>query len=192
MPAPRRTATRSRRPAAAPELREARASDVPALARMGAALAREHHRMDPARFFLPEEPIERGYAWWLGKELLNPRAAILVAARRGRPVGYAYGRIERRDWNTLRERCAVGVDLWVEKGERRRGLGRRLVEALAATFAARAEGRLVIQVAARNRLALGAFARMGFRETVVELARELEAPPPPPLRSGRRAAPPPS
>jgi len=192
MPARRRTATRSRRPAAAPELRDARASDIPALARMGAELAREHHRMDPARFFLPEEPIERGYAWWLGKELLNPRALILVATRRGRPVGYAYGRIERRDWNTLRERCAVGVDLWVEKSERRRGLGRQLVEALVAAFAARAESRLVIQVAARNRLALEAFAGMGFRETVVELLRELEGAPPPALRSGRRAGRPPS
>ena len=120
----RRPAPASRRPAPAPELRDARASDLPALARMGAELAREHHRMDPARFFLPDEPIERGYAWWLGKELVNPRAAILVAVRRGRAVGYAYGRIERRDWNTLRERCAVGVDLWVAPPERRRGLGR--------------------------------------------------------------------
>jgi GNAT superfamily N-acetyltransferase len=173
-----RAAAPRRRPAAPPALRDARASDLPALARMGATLAREHHRMDPGRFFLPEEPIEKGYAWWLGKELVNPRAAILVAARRGRPVGYAYGRIERRDWNTLRERCAVGVDLWVAPAERRRGLGRLLVEALVARFAARGEPRLVIQVAARNRLALSAFAGMGFRETVMELARELPAPPP--------------
>jgi len=191
MPAPRRRSTSRRRPAA-PGLREARSSDLAALSRMGARMAREHHRMDPARFFLPEEPIERGYAWWLGKELLNPRAVILVAARGGRPVGYAYGRIERRDWNTLRERCAVGVDLWVEPGQRRRGLGRRLVEALLSTFAARGEPRLVIEVAARNRLALRVFAGMGFRETLVELARELEAAPRRALRPGRRAAPPPS
>src|SRR5512144_2651114 len=82
-------------------VRDARSGDLAALARMGARLAREHHAMDPARFFLPEEPIEKGYAWWLGKELVNPRASILVAARRGRVIGYAYGRLERRDWNTL-------------------------------------------------------------------------------------------
>jgi ribosomal protein S18 acetylase RimI-like enzyme len=161
-------------------LRDARAADLPALARMGARLAREHHAMDPARFFLPEEPIEKGYAWWLGKELVNPRASIVVAARRGRPIGYAYGRIERRDWNTLRERCAVGVDLWVEPRARRGGAGRALVEALVERFAARGQPRIVIQVAAANRLARRIFAGLGFREALVELAREL------PPRGGER------
>jgi GNAT superfamily N-acetyltransferase len=174
MPSARRPA----RPSPSPFLvRAARAADLAALARMGARLAREHHAMDPTRFFLPEEPIEKGYAWWLGKELVNPRAAILVAVRRGGVVGYAYGRIEKRDWNTLRERCAVGVDLWVEPRARRGGMGVRLVEALAGRFAERGEPRLVIQVGARNALARRIFAGMGFRETVVELARELEPAP---------------
>lgn len=154
-------------------LRDARAADLPALARMGARLAREHHQLDAARFFLPEEPIEKGYAWWLGKELVNPRATIVVATRRGRLLGYAYGRIERRDWNTLRERCAVGVDLWVEPRARRGGVGRALVEALVQRFADRGQPRIVIQVAAANRLARRVFAGLEFRETLVELAREL-------------------
>ena len=167
-------AKRARRRSPTPFLlRDARPSDLPTLARMGARLAREHHALDPARFFLPEEPIEKGYAWWLGKELVNPRAAILVAARRGKLLGYAYGRVERRDWNTLRERCAVGVDLWVEPRARRGGVGRRLVEALVQRFAAKGQPRLVIQVAAANRLARRVFAGMEFRETLVELAREL-------------------
>jgi ribosomal protein S18 acetylase RimI-like enzyme len=156
------------------------------MARMGARLAREHHRLDPARFFLPEEPIEDGYAWWLGKELVNPRATLLVAVRRGRVVGYGYGRIERRDWNTLRERCAVGVDLWVEPRARRGGVGKRLVEGLLERFAARGEPRLILQVAAGNTLARRAFAGMGFRETVVEVAQELEAPPGTRARKPRR------
>jgi len=174
-----------RRAASRVAIRDARAEDVFVLARMGARLAREHHRMDPARFFLPEEPIEDGYAWWLGKELVNPRAVVLVAVRRGRPVGYAYGRVEKRDWNTLRERCAVGVDLWVEPRSRRGGVGRRLVDALAERFAARGEPRLVIQVAATNERALGAFDGMGFRRTVVELSRELDPARPTPPKDRR-------
>jgi ribosomal protein S18 acetylase RimI-like enzyme len=150
------------------------------MARMGARLVREHHRLDPARFFLPKEPIEGGYTWWLGKELVNPRASLLVATRRGRVVGYVYGRIERRDWNTLRERCAVGVDLWVEPRARRAGAGRRLLEALVERFAERGEPRILLQVAAGNAVARELFAEMGFRETLVELAREL------PARPGRR------
>src|SRR5689334_18312932 len=89
-------------------VRPAGPDDVRALGALGAKLARAHHAWDPQRFFLPEEPVEDGYAWWLGKELENPRAVILAAvAARGRVVGYAYGRIEPRDWNALRDRCGV-------------------------------------------------------------------------------------
>ncbi|HET7824589.1 MAG TPA: GNAT family N-acetyltransferase, partial [Anaeromyxobacter sp.] len=134
-----------------------------ALARLGAKLAREHHAMDPERFFLPDEPIEDGYAWWLGKELANPRAAVLVAMSGSEVVGYAYGRIEPRDWNTLRDRCGVGVDLWVEPRARGGGVGARLVEALADALADLGAGRVVIDVAARNPEAARLFERLGFR-----------------------------
>jgi ribosomal protein S18 acetylase RimI-like enzyme len=174
------------------EIREATPDDLPACARLGAKLAREHHALDPERFFAPEEPLEAGYAWWLGKERANPRAVVLAAARRGRVVGYAYGRIEPRDWNTLRERCGVGVDLWVEPGARRSGVGSALLEALVAALAARGAPRVVLNVAARNGKAARLFVARGFRETMVELTREVEAPPGAPggpPRARRRARP---
>jgi ribosomal protein S18 acetylase RimI-like enzyme len=183
--------TRSPRPRRAPpaEIREATAADLSALARLGAKLAREHHAMDPERFFAPEEPLEEGYAWWLGKERENPQAVVLAAARRGRVVGYAYGRIEPRDWNTLRDRCGVGVDLWVEPRARRSGVGSALLEALVAALASRGAPRVVLNVAARNRRAARLFAARGFRETMVELTREVARPARAPavrrLRAGR-------
>jgi ribosomal protein S18 acetylase RimI-like enzyme len=168
------------------EIREADAADLPALARLGARLAREHHAMDPARFFAPEEPLEDGYAWWLGKERANPRAVVLAAARRGRIVGYAYGRIEPRDWNLLRDRCGVGVDIWVEPRARRAGVGSALLEALVAALAGRGAPRVVIHVAARNARAARLFGARGFRETMVELTRETApAPAPDGPRTGR-------
>lgn len=157
------------------EIRDARRADLPALARLGAKLAREHHAMDPERFFLPEEPIEAGYAWWLGKELANPRAVVLAAVSGRAVLGYAYGRIEARDWNTLRDRCGVGVDLWVEPAARGAGIGARLVEALAHALAGRGAPRVVIDVASRNPGAARLFERMGFRPTMVEMTREAAA-----------------
>lgn len=158
-------------------VREATPSDLSALARIGARLARLHHRMDPARFFAVPR-MEEGYAWWLGKERQSRRALVLAAVRPGargreRVIGYAYGRIEPRDWSSLRERCGVGVDLMVEPRARRQGVGQALVEALAAGLARRGAPRLVIQVAWRNPEAQAAFARLGFRPTMVELTREL-------------------
>jgi ribosomal protein S18 acetylase RimI-like enzyme len=163
---------RAKRRTSAAEIRPARPEDLPALARLGAKLAREHHAMDAARFFLPEEPIEDGYAWWLGKELKNRRAAVLAAERRGRVIGYAYGRLEPRDWSTLRDAGGEAVDLWVEPGARGAGLGGRLVEALAAALEARGAERVVLHVASRNPEARRLFRRLGFRPTMLEMTRE--------------------
>ena len=153
-------------------VRPARPSDLKALGRMGASLARAHHRWDPQRFFLIE-PAEEGYAWWLGKELTNRRAVVLVAQRGRKVVGYAYGRIEPRDWNSLRDRCGVGIDLMVEPGSRRRGVGNLLGEALIEALRKKGAPRVILQAAARNRRAQRFFAARGFRPTVVEMALEL-------------------
>jgi len=168
-------------------VRQATRSDLPALARLGARLARMHHRIDARRFFVVPG-MEEGYAWWLGRERRNRRAVVLAAVRAGRGgreaiVGYAYGRIEPRDWNSLRERCGVGIDLMVEPRARRQGVGQALVAALAAGLAERGAPRVVIQVASGNPEAQAAFARLGFRPTMLEMTREL-APAP---RRRRRA-----
>lgn len=163
--------------AASVAVRPARRSDLPALGAFGAKLARLHHGWDPLRFFLPDEPLQAGYAWWLGKERANPRAVVLAAVRgggRGQAVGYAYGRIEPRDWNSLRERCGVAVDLWVEPDARGEGVGRLLVERLVAELARLGAPRVVLEVAAKNRGAQRVFAKLGFRRTMLELTREVE------------------
>jgi RimJ/RimL family protein N-acetyltransferase len=159
-------------------VREATEADLPALARLGARLARLHHRFDPRRFFVVPG-MEKGYAWWLAKERRNRKAVVLAAVRTGRGgkesvVGYAYGRIEPRDWNSLRETCGVGIDLMVEPRARRSGVGAALVEAMAAGLARRGAPRVIIQVATLNPEAQAVFGRLGFRPTMVEMTRELE------------------
>jgi len=169
-------------------VRDATSGDIPACARLGATLSRFHHRMDPARFFTVPD-LEAGYAWWLAKERKNPKAVVLAAVRRRGAaetvVGYAYGRLEPRDWNSLREACGLGIDVIVEPRHRGARLGTRLVEALAAALAARGAPSMVIEVAARNPRAQRAFAGMGFRPTMLELVRALPAAP---ARRRRRGA----
>jgi ribosomal protein S18 acetylase RimI-like enzyme len=157
----------------APELdiRPARKADGPAMGRMGRTLSRLHRRLDPARFFAVDDA--RGYADWLVQEASRRSAAVLVAVERGASetvVGYAYGRLERVDWETLRPPAAVLVDLYVAPRVRRHGVARRLVGALVAELKGRGGALAVLHVAARNRRAAAAFERMGFRRTMIEMA----------------------
>lgn len=159
-------------------IRAARPDDAPALGRMGTTLARLHNRLDSRRFFASDGMAE-GYASWLAKEMASRKAVVLAALSRTarseeRIVGYAYGRLEGRDWNTLRDPAGVGVDLYVEPRARRRGAGRLLLCALARELVSRGAPRVVIQVAARNSRALELFEGLGFRRTVIELALEAD------------------
>ncbi|MCI0572625.1 MAG: GNAT family N-acetyltransferase [Myxococcaceae bacterium] len=153
-------------------VRPAEDSDTPALGRMGAALARQHHDFDPQRFMLPED-LEAGYRWWLGKELKNRKAVVVVAERDGEVVGYAYGRVEGRDWNALRDTCGGLHDIWVEEAARSSGAGRLLAEEMVRRLTDLGMPRVVLMTAAKNVPAQRLFESLGWRPTMVEMTREL-------------------
>jgi ribosomal protein S18 acetylase RimI-like enzyme len=152
-------------------LRPARRDELGDVARLAGQLVRMHHALDAPRFFLPER-VEEGYAWWFGRELDRDEVVLLVAVRGGAIVGYAYGRLEERDWNQLLDACGALHDVWVEEAERRRGVASRLVEAAVAALVAKGAPRVVLHTAAGNASAQALFARLGFRPTMVEMTRE--------------------
>ncbi|WP_164014789.1 GNAT family N-acetyltransferase [Pyxidicoccus trucidator] len=155
-------------------LRPAKPSDEPALGRMGAALARLHHDLDPQRFMLPED-VESGYRWWLGREAKKKDAVVIVAELDGEVVGYAYGRVEAVDWNALLDRSGGFHDIWVEEKGRRAGVGALLAEELMKRLTALGVPRVVLHVAAKNAPAQRMFAKLGWRPTMVEMTREAPA-----------------
>jgi ribosomal protein S18 acetylase RimI-like enzyme len=152
-------------------VRAATPEDMPQLGRMGERLCRDHHELDPDRFFILDD-MAPGYGRFLARELENEAVVLLVAEVEGRIAGYAYGRMEDRDWNSLRDACAVGVDLYVAPDLRDRGIGRRLCEALVRAFEQRGAPRVVVHAAARNERAVAFYESLGFRPTMVELTRE--------------------
>src|SRR5689334_3487418 len=123
-----------------------------------------HHAFDARRFFLPDR-VEEGYAWWFGREIERDEVVLLVAVRGDTVVGYAYGRIEERDWNQLLDVCGALHDVWVEEAERRRGVASKLVEATIAALVAKGAPRVVLHTAAGNAGAQALFKRLGFRQT---------------------------
>jgi ribosomal protein S18 acetylase RimI-like enzyme len=154
-----------------PVIRPARLDDLDRVARLAGKLVRMHHDKDRLRFFLPDR-VEEGYRWWFEQEIDRDEVVLLVAERAGAIVGYAYGRMEERDWNQLLDACGALHDLWVEEGDRRSGVASRLVDATVAALREKGAPRVVLHTAARNTAAQALFARLGFRATMVEMTRE--------------------
>ncbi|APR81327.1 Histone acetyltransferase HPA2 [Minicystis rosea] len=155
-----------------PTIRPAARADMPAVARLAAKLVRFHHALDPHRFMCME-PLEPGYERWLTRELGDPEAVIVVAEREGVVIGYAYGRVEERNWNALLDAHGALHDVFVDEAARARGVGEALVESVCARLRALGAPRVVLHTATQNVAAQKLFAKMGFRSTMIEMTREL-------------------
>jgi ribosomal protein S18 acetylase RimI-like enzyme len=153
-------------------VRPATHEDLPEVGKMAGALVRFHHALDPLRFFLMEG-VEQGYAHFLGSALSDRDSVVLVAERAGTLVGYAYARLEPRDWNALLDACGALHDIFVVPAERRNGVARAILEAVAARLTALGAPRLVLSTATANEAAHRLFERSGFRRTMIEMTREL-------------------
>lgn len=154
-------------------VRPAAPADLRAIGRLGALLVQTHHEFDPARFMAATPRTEHGYASFLGSQLDEPDVIVLVAERDGEVVGYTYAGLEGTDYMALRGPAGVLHDIVVEPARRGSGVGRMLLDATLAALAARGAPRVVLSTAARNEPAQRLFARAGFRQTMIEMTREL-------------------
>ncbi len=152
-------------------VRPANSGDLEAAAALGAEIIRLHHATNPKRFFPPDDS-EKGYLWWLGKELARKEAVVLVAELDGIIVGYSYGTMEERDWSILAEHHGVIQDLCVVRSARRQGVGRKLALALIEQLEALGAERVLLHAMVQNESAQRLFASLGFVPTMVEMTRE--------------------
>ena len=154
-------------------IRPATTADMPALGRLGALLLRVHHSFDARRFLPPGDNPEEGYAWFLGSQLAEPDAAVLVAVSGGAVIGYVYAGVEPLSWRELRDRAGFVHDLVVDDSQRRGGVATALLEAAVDWLRAQGVPRVMLWTADPNHAAQQLFARQGFRRTMIEMTREL-------------------
>jgi ribosomal protein S18 acetylase RimI-like enzyme len=151
-------------------VRRAEKGDIGRVASLAAELVRMHHAADPERF-LPDRDVEKGYGWYLSRELGRDEAVVLVACRDAAVVGYAYGTVEGRDWNLLIDDHGAIHDVFVAPDARRAGAGRALVLAMVAALEAAGAPRVVLSTMVGNDAAQRLFRACGFRPTMVEMTR---------------------
>jgi len=153
-------------------VRAAEARDLRGIAALAGQLVRQHHGFDAERFMLIPN-VEVGYARFFESELSDPDVLLFAAEQAGNIVGYAYARLEPRDWNALLDSCGALHDIFVRDELRRQGVARRLVDAVREGLRRKGAPRLVLHTASKNATARRFFAALGFRETMVELTAEL-------------------
>ena len=148
-------------------------TDLPAVATLAGQLVRLHHDFDRGRFMdLPN--VEGGYARFLAGELKNARVVLLVAERSADPVlgGYAYARLEERDYEELLDAHGKLHDVFVDERARGHGVGEALVREVVERLSAMGAPRVVLMTAAQNASAQRLFERLGFRTTMLEMTCE--------------------
>ncbi len=153
-----------------PIVRTAASKDLEATARLAGALVRQHHAVDPARFFQVPD-VEQGYAHWFSRELARDAAIVLVADLGGEIVGYCYGSVEGRDWSRLLDAHGAIHDLFVAPSHRQRGIGKKLLSTMVERFHARGAERVVLSTMVSNMGAQRLFEACGFRPTMLEMTR---------------------
>ena len=154
-------------------IRRATDADVPALGRLGAVLLHLHYTFDPQRFMAPHDDPEEGYAWFLGSQLREDDAAIVVAERKGDVVGYVYAALEPLSWKELRDAAGFIHDVVVDEAHRGSGIASALIESASAWLRDRGAPRVMLWTAERNHVAQRLFEQAGFRRTMIEMTREL-------------------
>jgi ribosomal protein S18 acetylase RimI-like enzyme len=156
-------------------IRKAREEDLATIGRLAGQLVRMHHAWDPLRWMMPEG-IEEGYARFFASQIDNLDAVLLVAENDlGEVVGYVYAALEPRSWADLREACGKLHDLFVATHARRQGIGKALTLEAMARLRDLGAPRAVLTSAWQNREAHTLLRSLGFRETMIEMARELGA-----------------
>jgi ribosomal protein S18 acetylase RimI-like enzyme len=158
------------------DVRPMAADDLPAVGKLAGALVRLHHATDPKRFLLVES-VETGYARFFAAELGDDKVVLLCAvdAATHAIVGYAYGRLESRDWNLLLDAHGALHDVFVSDDARGHGVGEKLVREMCRALESKGTPRVLLSTMESNAGAQALFTKLGFRKTMIEMTRERDA-----------------
>ena len=136
---------------------------------------RTHYAFDPHRFLPPGDTPEEGYAWFLGTQLTQQDTAIFVAEQQGAVIGYVYAGIEALSWRELRDEAGFIHDIAVDERARRTGVAVLLMNTAIDWIRDRGVARAMLWTAEQNAVAQRLFAALGFRRTMIEMTKELDA-----------------
>ena len=154
-------------------IRRAEPRDAAALGRLGAMLMRTHYAFDPQRFLAPREGAAAGYASFLRSVLDSEEDCVFVAEHDGEISGYVYAALEPLSWKELRGPAGFIHDVAVSEDARRSGVATKLMNAAMDWLRDHGAPRVILWTSTSNDHAKSLFHGLGFRDTMLEMTREL-------------------
>jgi GNAT superfamily N-acetyltransferase len=150
-------------------VRLARGADLDALLALWTEITHHHRELDPLYTLRPG--AETAIRSLLRSMLAEDDCAVFVAELAGEPVGMSCVRIDRAPPILREVERAEITDLGVQRGHRRRGIGRALAEAAFAWVHERRVARVEVRVVTRNRGGQAFWRDLGFGDHVQILQR---------------------
>jgi ribosomal protein S18 acetylase RimI-like enzyme len=158
-------------PSAGTVIRPATHSDIPEIVGIWGELALHHAQLDAA--FATSPRWQEEYRYFVHSLLGRDDALAVVAVHQGRLVGYGVGRTSILPGFFQQRRRGYIHDVVTREAYRRRGIGRRLVDALLRWMRDTEVSSVELTVAVRNEAAVAFWQRMGFDTYMHHMKRDL-------------------
>ena len=120
------------------------------------------------------EHPEAGYGWFLVSQLSDPDCFVAVAEDSTRVVGYVFAEVGGTSWKDLRGPGGYIHDIYVDETARGQGAGMALLRAALEWIVSKGMSQTVLFSKSGNASAQRLFAKMGFRQTMIEMTRDQE------------------
>lgn len=132
--------------------------------------SREEARQFNEKLVATNEVADR-YESYLKKDLSNEWRAVFIAVEDGKIVGMVLGKIFRSMYIQGHERLGYISNLYVKKGFRKKGLGKKLTQAVIDWFKSKEAVALTLEVYEKNKAALNLYHKLGFKNHSVKMVR---------------------
>ena len=150
-------------------IRPARSSDLPTIIGLWRELQDINAAFD-SRLTLNSEAAD-WFVNYLEEQLDNTSAAVVVAEKDDRVVGYSFGQVMRRP-TLLSGDCGYIADICVHSAARGQGIGRSLHGWLRAWFVAQGITAVEVQVVRANPASQAFWRKMGYHDFLRTLRSE--------------------
>jgi GNAT superfamily N-acetyltransferase len=151
----------------------AMAGELPAVVDLCMGVEEQHEQYWPLRWGR-REGLAEGYLKWLTRRLGEPRMLIEVARDGATVAGMILVTVQEEVPIYTFKEFALVQDLAVRLEYRRRGIARRLLEDATAWTRNQGLNQLRLLVATQNPASRAVFEKAGFRETYLEMVREVQ------------------